>query len=159
MRELIHNLGWMLYDTSNEMIIIYNKPPINHTSENDPQFWKDFIPTILVECCMIFLMKWSSLITNPPWSTNLENDPQFWENIIPSKKRSLWPQKKWKWEPQKQMLFRNNQGMYILQKTRSNLVYYGLRSLISDLQTPIGGHHPVLYFTTQITEKYSTAMC
>ena len=49
--------------------------------------------------------------------------------------------------------------MYILQKTRSNLVNSGLGSLISDLQTPIGGHHPVLYFTTQITEKYSTAMC
>ena len=49
--------------------------------------------------------------------------------------------------------------MYILQKTRSNLVNFGLGSLISDLQTAIGGHHPVLYFTTQITEKYSTAMC
>ena len=24
---------------------------------------------------------------------------------------------------------------------------------------PIGGHHRVLYFTTQMTEKYSTAMC
>ena len=36
--------------------------------------------------------------------------------------------------------------------------YSGLRSLISDLQTPIGGHHPVLYFTTQITEKYSTVV-
>ena len=49
--------------------------------------------------------------------------------------------------------------MYILQKTRSNLVNFGLGSLISDLQTAIGGHHPVLYFTTQITEKYSAAMC
>ena len=39
------------------------------------------------------------------------------------------------------------------------MVNFGLRSLISDLQTAIGGHHPVLYFTTQITEKYSTAMC
>ena len=48
-------------------------------------------------------------------------------------------------------------GMYFLQKTRSNLVYLGLWSLISDLHTPIGGSHRVLYFTTQITEKYSTA--
>ena len=23
----------------------------------------------------------------------------------------------------------------------------------------IGGHHPVLYFQIQVTEKYSTAMC
>ena len=56
-------------------------------------------------------------------------------------------------------MFRNNQVMYILQKNRSNLVNFGLGSLISDLQTAIGGHHPVLYFKTQITEKYSTAMC
>ena len=44
----------------------------------------------------------------PPSSTNLENDPQFWKNVIPSEKRSLWPPKKWKWEPQKKVLFRNN---------------------------------------------------
>ena len=96
---------------------------------------------------------------SPPIIHKSGNNPQFWKNVIPSEKRSLWPPKKWKWEPKKKVLFRNNQGMYILQKTRSNLVNSGLRSLISDLQTPIGGHHPVLYFTTQITEKYSTAMC
>ena len=55
--------------------------------------------------------------------------------------------------------FRIHLGMDFLQKTGSNLVYLGLWSLISDLHTPIGGSHRVLYFTTQITEKYSTAMC
>ena len=52
------------------------------------------------------------------------------------KKVSLTP-KKVKLRAPKKVLFRNNQGMYILQKNRSNLVN----------------------FTTQITEKYSTAMC
>ena len=35
-------------------------------------------------------------------------------------------------------------------KNRSNLVYFGLWSLISDLHPPIGGPHPVLYFPSQI---------
>ena len=29
----------------------------------------------------------------------------------------------------------------------------------NDLHPPIGGHHPVLYFTTHIKKKYCTAMC
>ena len=29
----------------------------------------------------------------------------------------------------------------------------------NDLHLPIGGPHPVLYFTTQTTKKYCTAMC
>ena len=29
----------------------------------------------------------------------------------------------------------------------------------NDLHPPIGGPHPVLYFTTQTTKKYCTAMC
>ena len=29
----------------------------------------------------------------------------------------------------------------------------------NDLHGPIGGPHPVPYFTTQITKKYCTAMC
>ena len=86
------------------------------------------------------------------WSTILE------KRYTLRKKVSLTP-KKVKLRAPKKVLFRNNQGMYILQKNRSNLVNLGLGSLISDLQTAIGGHHPVLYFTTQITEKYSTAMC
>ena len=49
--------------------------------------------------------------------------------------------------------------MGFLQKNASKLVKFGLGSPISDLHPPIGGHHPVLYFSTQITKKYSTAMC
>ena len=29
----------------------------------------------------------------------------------------------------------------------------------NDLHPPIGGPHPVPYFTTKITKKYCTAMC
>ena len=29
----------------------------------------------------------------------------------------------------------------------------------NDLHPPIGGHHPVLYFTTHVKKKYCTAMC
>ena len=50
----------------------------------------------------------------------------------------------------KKVFPRIHYGMDILQKTRSNLVYFGLWSLISDLPPPIGGHHPVLYFPSQI---------
>ena len=30
------------------------------------------------------------------------------------------------------------------------MVKFGLYGPISDLQTPLGGHHPLLYFTSQI---------
>ena len=29
----------------------------------------------------------------------------------------------------------------------------------NDLHPPTGGHHPVLYFTTNVKKKYCTAMC
>ena len=64
------------------------------------------------------------------------NNPQFWKNVTPYKKRSPWPPKKWKWGPKKRVFLRINHSMYILQKTRSNLVYFGLWSLISDQPTP-----------------------
>ena len=32
------------------------------------------------------------------------------------------------------------------------------RQSISDLQTHIGGHHPILYFKSQITQKYSIVL-
>ena len=44
------------------------------------------------------------------------------------------------------------------QKNGSTLGYFGLGSAVSNLQTPIGGHHPVQYFQIQETEKYSTVM-
>ena len=90
---------------------------------------------------------------------HLKLEPPHLKNAThPGKKVSLTP-KKVKMRPQKKGFPRIHHSMDILQKTRSNLVYLGLWSLISDLHPHIGGHHPVLYFTTQITEKYSTAMC
>ena len=78
------------------------------------------------------------------WSRN------FWKTPHPTKKRSPWPPKKVKMRSPKKVFPRIHYGMYILQKTRSNLVYFGLWSLISDLPPPIGGPHPVLYFPSQI---------
>ena len=78
------------------------------------------------------------------WSHN------FWKTPHPTKKRSPWPPKKGKMRSPKKVFPRIHYGMDILQKTRSNLVYFGLWSLISDLPPPIGGPHPVLYFPSQI---------
>ena len=44
-------------------------------------------------------------------------------------------------------------------KTGQILGYCGLRSAISENDTPIGGSHPMLYFPIQITEKYSIVLC
>ena len=85
------------------------------------------------------------------WSAIFEMIRNFWKTSHPTKKSLPDPPKKWKWGPQKKVFPRIHHGMYILQKTRSNLVYFGLWSLISDLPPPpIGGHHPVLYFQSQI---------
>ena len=42
---------------------------------------------------------------------------------------------------------------YILQKTGSKLVIFGLCGLIYNLHPHIWGRHRVLYFTTQMTEN------
>ena len=42
-----------------------------------------------------------------------------------------------------------------LQKTALDLVKYGLHSATYNLQSHIGGPHPVLYFTIQAAKKYS----
>ena len=44
-------------------------------------------------------------------------------------------------------------------KKSAQLVILVRSSFQNDLHLPIGGPHPVLYFTTQITKKYCTAMC
>ena len=44
-----------------------------------------------------------------------------------------------------------------LQKTALKLVKYGLHSPTYDLHPHIGGRHSVLYFTIQVTEKYSNS--
>ena len=70
--------------------------------------------------------------------------------------RKLSKAQKW---PQKKQDIVTYTAPPIMQKTRPVLVYCGLGSLISNLQTPIEGRQPLLYFITQISEKYSTAMC
>ena len=46
-----------------------------------------------------------------------------------------------------------------MQKTGSKMVKFGLCNSISDLQTPIGGSHPMLYFPSKSTKKYSMLPC
>ena len=120
-----------------------------------PQFWNSRIE--VVRCYHLMM------IVNQIWPTSgtttiLDSQPQFWKSAEASEKRSPWTPKKWKWEPKKKVFLRIHLGKAFLQKTRSKMVKFGLCNPISDLQTPIGGSHPVLYFTSQITEKYSTAM-
>ena len=62
------------------------------------------------------------------------------------------------YEGQKKDIPRIHIDMDFLQKTRSKLVNFGLHGLLSILQTPIGGRHPVPCLTTQITERRGTAM-
>ena len=49
--------------------------------------------------------------------------------------------------------------MDFLQKNGSKMVKFGLYGPTSDLQRPIGGPHPMLYFSSQITKKYSIVLC
>ena len=51
------------------------------------------------------------------------------------------------------------QPFFCNKKNGSTLVYFGLGSVVSNLQAPIEGSHPVLYFQIHATEKYSTAIC
>ena len=93
------------------------------------------------------------------WSAIFEMIRNFWKTSHPTKKSLPDPPKKWKWGPQKKVFPRIHHGMYILQKTRSNLVYFGLWSLISDLPPLYRGSPPCAIFPIPDTEKYSTAMC
>ena len=77
-------------------------------------------------------------------------EPPIWKSDVASEKRSPWPPKRLKWGPPKKAFPRFHLKMYFLQKTASKLVKFGLGSSISDLQTPIGGPHPMLYFPSQI---------
>ena len=49
-------------------------------------------------------------------------------------------------------------GKFFGRKKSAQLVI-PVHSTLNDLHPPIGGPHPVLNFTTQITKKYCTAMC
>ena len=79
--------------------------------------------------------------------------------VIPPENGQFWRPKKGKMGAKKKDIPRIHMDKYILQKTGSKLVIFGLCGLIYNLHPHIWGRHRVLYFTTQMTEKYSTAMC
>ena len=82
----------------------------------------------------------------------------FEKRNTPRKKVSLAP-KKSENEAKKKVFLPNHQGMDILQKTRSDLVYFGRWSFVSDLPPPYRGLPPCAIFPIPVTKKYSTAMC
>ena len=91
--------------------------------------------------------------------------PQSWKSCPQFRKseeaRQKWPiltPKKMNMKAKKKDIPRIHIDMDFLQKTRSKLVNFGLHGLLSILQTPIGGRHPVPCLTTQITERRGTAM-
>ena len=50
-------------------------------------------------------------------------------------------------------------GKVFWAKKSAQLVIPVRSTFQNDLHPPIGGHHPVLYFTTHVKKKYCTAMC
>ena len=80
----------------------------------------------------------------------LEIAPNSWKSDKASEKRSPWPPKQWKWGPQKKPFPNSIWTWTFCKKNASKLVKFGLCSSISDLHTPIWGHHPMLYFPSQI---------
>ena len=91
------------------------------------KMWSKSSGTASLEIGTASLEMWCSLRKRSPWSPKNEN-------LVPKKK--VFPQ--------------IHLNMDFLQKTASKLVKFGLCSSISDLQTPIWGHHPMLYFPSQI---------
>ena len=104
------------------------------------------------------------MIVNQMWPTsgsttiltNFTTILTKWRSL--GKKASLTP-KEVKIRAKKKVIPRIHLDMDFLQKTRSKMVKFGLYGRTSDLQRPIGGHHPMLYFSSQITKKYSIVLC
>ena len=99
------------------------------------------------------LYKANDFITIPLLPSILEILPSIPEKWGSSSKMANFDAKKNEYEGQKKDIPRIHIDMDFLQKTRSKLVNFGLHGLLSILQTPIGGRHPVPYFSIQITEK------
>ena len=62
-------------------------------------------------------------------------------------------------DPQKKLWLDIYVEKRVWAKKSAKLVIPVCSTFQNDLHPPIGGHHPVLYFTTQIKKKYCTAMC
>ena len=109
--------------------------------------------------CGVIIWWWSSIkcgqlaVTPQFWQTS----PQFWQSGEASEKRPPWHPKKWNFGPKKKVIPRIHLDMDFLQKTGSKMVKFGLYGPTSDLQRPIGGHHPMLYFSSQIAKNVEAA--
>ena len=77
----------------------------------------------------------------------------------PPKKGQIWWPKKWKWGPPKKTFPESIWTRTFCKKTDPNWSFLASAAPFTIYTPPIGGSHRVLDFTTQITEKYSTAMC
>ena len=122
--------------------------------------------TLYVAVCKLLwpLPKWLKTITMSLWSfiiilwwlstqyNELAIEPHFWKNAEAFKKNGLPDPQKSDFSATKKILTLDSPGDQMF--CRSKLVKYGLCSPISDLQTPIGVHHAVLYFPIQIKEIY-----
>ena len=77
-----------------------------------------------------------------------------------SEKRPPWTQKNETFDSEKRENFtpQHNRQLFFLQRNTPIFVKYSLLSPVYNLQPHIGGRYPVLYFTIQVTEKYSAAM-
>ena len=93
------------------------------------------------------------------WLSKFWKDSVNLEKTKRSEKRSPWAPKNESLESKKKEIScPNTIGSCFLQRNAPILVKYSLDSPVYNLQPHIGGRHPVLYFTIQVTEKYSAAM-
>ena len=97
-----------------------------------------------------FINLWSShttgLLEPPRW----KSEPPHWKCGAASEKGLPDPQKMKIWSQKKKSFPKSIWTWTFCKKNASKLVKFGLCSSISDLQTPIWGHHPMLYFPSQI---------
>ena len=93
---------------------------------------------------------------NVQWKWNLKSGKV---TIPPSKKAKFGGQKSENEGPQKKAFPESIWTRTFCKKTDPNWSFLASAAPFTIYTPPIGGYHRVLDFTTQITEKYSTAMC
>ena len=110
------------------------------SSPHQPAFTGKVYRSALTVCRSLY--KWAF--------PKIEGRPSIFGNHQRVEKMSFFRPKKAIMRPKKKAFSRNHIARYFLQKTASKLVKFGLCSSISDLHGPIWGHHPMLYFPSQI---------
>ena len=97
-----------------------------------------------------FINLWTSnttgLLEPPRW----KSEPPHWKCGLASEKGLPDPQKMKIWSQKKKSFPKSIWTWTFCKENASKLVKFGLCSSISDLHTPIWGHHPMLYFPSQI---------